>query len=195
MKDKKLRDFYEPLIEERDRLYDQRFRAAEIAVFAAFNAQEKAVAAAFLSSEKAIVKAEDAQKDYNLRSNEFRGQLDDQAKTLMPRPETVALFKGVDEKLIFVQQTYDRRFETLLINIEKTNDNNMQSMADIRLATTHLLPSDAYETRHAELQQQVNELRESRSELNGKSAGASTLWGYLIAAAGIALALIAHFFR
>src|SRR6202035_5755903 len=95
-------DFYERISEERDRQYDQRFRAAEIAVSAALSAQEKAVAAAFLASEKAIIKAqeaqgdaflasekaiikaEEAQKDYNLRSNEFRGQLDDQAKTLMP---------------------------------------------------------------------------------------------------------------
>jgi hypothetical protein len=35
--------------------------------------------ASFEASEKAIVKAENAQRDYNVRSNEFRGQLDDQA--------------------------------------------------------------------------------------------------------------------
>lgn len=101
----------EKLIDERDRLYesrfkaletnsDSRFRAQEIAVNAALAAQEKSVSAAFAASEKAIVKAEQAQKEYNERSNEFRGQLDDQAKTLMPRPETLSMFKGLDDKLI-----------------------------------------------------------------------------------------------
>jgi hypothetical protein len=88
------------VVDERDRLYDVRFRAAEAAASAALAAQEKATNAAFAASEKAIVKAEDAQREYNVRSNEFRGQLDDQAKTLMPRPETLTMFKAVDEKLL-----------------------------------------------------------------------------------------------
>lgn len=74
-------------LDEREKLSDIRFKASETAVSAALLAQKELVSAAFLASEKAIVKAEDAQKDYNIRSNEFRGQLDDQAKTLMPRPE------------------------------------------------------------------------------------------------------------
>src|ERR1700722_3073367 len=71
-----IREYLVSIIEERDRLYDMRFKASETAVNAALAAQEKAVTAAFTASEKAIVKAEDAQKDYNNRSNEFRGQLD-----------------------------------------------------------------------------------------------------------------------
>jgi hypothetical protein len=105
-----IRDYFLALMEERDRLYDTRFKASETAMNAQFKAsetavnaalaaQEKAVAAAFLASEKAIVKAEDAQRDYNIRSNEFRGQLDDQAKTLMPRMEASTLFKSYEEKL------------------------------------------------------------------------------------------------
>ena len=90
------------VMNERDRLYDVRFRAAEAAVSAALAAQEKSTNAAFAASEKAIVKAEDAQREYNIRSNEFRGQLDDQAKTLMPRPETLNMFKSVDEKVLML---------------------------------------------------------------------------------------------
>jgi len=120
-----LREFVERIMDERDRAYQERFRAleasvdyrfkaSEVAVNAALAAQEKATAAAFLASEKAIVKAEDAQRDYNVRSNEFRGQLDDQAKTLMPRPETQSIFKALEERIEFNRlaankETYDLR--------------------------------------------------------------------------------------
>lgn len=87
------------LLDERDRLYLEKFRASEIAVSAAIAASDKQTAASFASSEKAIGKAEQAQSDYNVRSNEFRGQLDDQAKTLMPRTESQTLFKSYEDKL------------------------------------------------------------------------------------------------
>jgi hypothetical protein len=86
-------------VNEHDRLYDSRFKAAEVAVAAALAAQEKAVNIAFLASEKAVLKAEMAQKEYNERSNEFRGQLDDQAKTLMARTESLSMFKSVEDKI------------------------------------------------------------------------------------------------
>lgn len=98
---------------ERDRRYEQRFgtieqavrtaaEAQERAVQAAFVAQDKAVQAAFTAQEKltqaafaaskeAIAKAEASQIGVNERGNEFRGQLADQAATLMPRKETEAL--------------------------------------------------------------------------------------------------------
>jgi hypothetical protein len=98
------------VIDERDRLYLSNFKAAETAVSAALAAAEKAVNAAFMASEKAVLKAEQAQKEYNERSNEFRGQLDDQAKTLMPRPETLTMFRALEEKLIAVQTVADARF-------------------------------------------------------------------------------------
>ena len=86
-----MRDFMQRLVDERDKQYDARFRTAEIAVTVAFAAQKESTANAFLASEKAIVKAEEAQRAYNERSNEFRGQLDDQAKMLMPRSEVNTL--------------------------------------------------------------------------------------------------------
>jgi hypothetical protein len=98
------------VMQERDRRYEDRFKAqettvgdrfkaAETAVSAALAAQEKSTSASFTASEKAIGKAEAAQSDYNIRSNEFRGQLDDQAKTLMPRAEASVQFRSYDEKI------------------------------------------------------------------------------------------------
>lgn len=150
------------LIDERDRLYDTRFKASEVAVNAALAAQEKAVNAAFLASEKAIVKAEDAQREYNIRSNEFRGQLDDQAKTLMPRPETVGLFKAVEDKFVFVQQNFESKLEAQRVSNEKVFDSVTKEIAS---------------------------LRESRSEGAGKGMGYQNFWGILLAVVGVLLAL------
>ena len=101
------------IMDERDRLYDTRFRAADTAVSAALSAQEKQTTLVFQASEKAIVKAEEAQREYNIRSNEFRGQLDDQAKTLMPRPETLTLFKALEDKIYSVRDEATARANAL----------------------------------------------------------------------------------
>lgn len=95
----RLRDYLERIIDERDRRYEDRFKAQETAVYAALSANRELTNAAFASSEKAIVKAEDAQRDYNQRSNEFRGQLDDQAKRLISREEVGIRFASVEDKI------------------------------------------------------------------------------------------------
>ena len=107
----------EMLIAERDKLYDTRFKAAEVAVNAALAAQEKQTASSFLASEKAITKAEEAQLQYNVRSNEFRGQLDDQAKTLMPRTETMTMFKSIEERLAATNIDREKKFDMLSAEI------------------------------------------------------------------------------
>jgi len=161
-----MREFFERLIDERDRQYDMRFRAAEIAVNAALAAQEKAVTAAFLASEKAIVKAEDSQKDYNQRSNEFRGQLDDQAKLLMQRSEALGLFKSNDDKLETMRLFFDQKLESHRLSFEKSSDG---------------------------LLKEIGGLRESRSETSGVRVGSREIMAYLIAASGLVLALVFHF--
>lgn len=98
-KERELREEYKTLMNERDRRYEDRFKAQEAAVAAALVSQERMTTNAFASSEKAIQKAETSQTIYNERSNEFRGQLADQAKTLIPRTEAENHFQGYDEKL------------------------------------------------------------------------------------------------
>jgi hypothetical protein len=99
-----LREYIERLLAERDRQYDLRFKAAETGFIAALNNAEKSMLAAFSASEKAVLKAEDAQREYNIRSNEFRGQLDDQAKLLMPRTEAISMFRNIDDKIALVNK-------------------------------------------------------------------------------------------
>ena len=109
-----VRDFMQRLVDERDKQYDARFRAAEIAVTAAFAAQKESVTNAFIASEKAIVKSEEAQRAYNERSNEFRGQLDDQAKMLMPRSEVTAMMHSLEDKLYAATQAGERERAILI---------------------------------------------------------------------------------
>jgi hypothetical protein len=101
------------IVNERDRLYLNNFKASEVAVAAALAGSEKAVNAAFLASEKAVLKAEQAQKEYNERSNEFRGQLDDQAKMLMPRAEADSRFLSIEEKIGSTQKFFDDQLRSL----------------------------------------------------------------------------------
>jgi hypothetical protein len=95
-----IKEYFEKLLAERDRFYQEQYEAIEKAFAAALAAQEKLTAASFAASEKAITKAEEAQSQYNIRSNEFRAQLGDQARTLMPRPEAEAINKVLDDKIV-----------------------------------------------------------------------------------------------
>src|ERR1700682_2667136 len=101
-----LREYLERVIDERDQQYKQQFRAAEIAVAAAFNAQKELTNAAFVSSREAIGKAEEAQKAYNTVHNDIGRQMDKQAEGMLPRPEAIGMFKATDEKLNVMQINY-----------------------------------------------------------------------------------------
>jgi hypothetical protein len=105
------------LMDERDRLYKERDESRRTAVDAALVAMDKQTRASFEASEKAIVKAEDSQREYNIRSNEFRGQLDDQAKTLLPRAEAGVLFKGLEEKIRSSDDSREKKFDIVTKDI------------------------------------------------------------------------------
>ncbi|MBA2682351.1 MAG: hypothetical protein H0U76_28655 [Ktedonobacteraceae bacterium] len=67
-----------------------------------------------------------------------------------------------------VFKSYDDKLEAMRVSFEKSND---------------------------ALSKEISNLRESRSEVNGKASGANAVWGYLVAIAGIVLALIFHFVK
>lgn len=68
MDDVSLREYFEAMLAERDRRIDQRFAGAEAAVALALSARDKA-----------IDKAEAQLEGWKSMTNEFRGQLKDQA--------------------------------------------------------------------------------------------------------------------
>jgi hypothetical protein len=115
------------VMDERDRLYSTQFKSAETAVSAALAAQEKATSAAFAASEKAVLKAENAQADYNTRSNEFRGQLDDQAKTLMPRLEVNTMMRAMEEKLETIKAGSSKDIDILRQDIRSLRESRSEA--------------------------------------------------------------------
>ncbi len=91
----KLESFYE----ERDRRYEDRFKAQEMATSAAISASEKLTASAFAASKEAISKAETAQNTYNHSHNDLTRKMDSQYKEMLPRPESDIKFKAQEDKL------------------------------------------------------------------------------------------------
>jgi hypothetical protein len=160
-----MRVFLERIIDEHDRLYDSRFRASEIAVQAALLAQKEAVANAFLASEKAIIKAEEAQLQYNQRSNEFRGQLDDQAKLLMSRAESLGLFRSSDDKIETMRLFFDSKLESQRLAFEKSI---------------------------SELSDEVGKLREFQSNILGRITMLGSALGFAVIVISIAVSVILH---
>jgi hypothetical protein len=78
---------------------DAAFLAQQTAMQTALTAAERAVATALLSAEKAVAKAETAADKRFDGVNEFRGQLADQAATLMPRRESEVALASMAEKI------------------------------------------------------------------------------------------------
>jgi hypothetical protein len=85
------------LIGELDRRSEQRF-----------DAQEKAVQAALTAAKEAVLKAEVAAEKRADAANEFRGQLADQAATLMPRSETTLMFAAIAERVDKLEASADK---------------------------------------------------------------------------------------
>lgn len=163
-----MREYLERVLDERDRLYGAKFVASEVAVAAALTAQKTSVDAALVAADRAVAKADVANEKRFDAVNEFRAQLNDQAKTFMPRTETTSLIKSLDDKIESSQANFDAKLDALRASLEKSNDS---------------------------LAREIASLRESRSELGGKSSGANALWGYIVAIAGIAFAIVSFFVK
>ena len=88
------------LLDERDKLYSERANAGRVAVDAALTATKEQTASSFAANKESVSKYEQAQHEYNLRTNEFRGQLEDQAKRLIPRAEVESIVKNLEEKTV-----------------------------------------------------------------------------------------------
>jgi hypothetical protein len=130
----------EKLLVERDRRYEEKFIAIEHAREAAFASQKQLTDAAFASAQKAVDKAEEAQKEYNIRSNEFRQALDDANKGNIPRPEYQAghktLIDRVDAEGIRVQEKFEemkKSIDDLRISKANIGGKAEQSKADSAL--------------------------------------------------------------
>lgn len=92
-----LKDYFETMIAEADKRYQQRF-----------DAQSKAISDALQAAEKAVSKAEVATEKRFESVNEFRKTLSDQTITLMPRAEASTRFDAMSEKIDQLQRRIDK---------------------------------------------------------------------------------------
>jgi hypothetical protein len=87
------------LLSDLEQLFTQRFTDSEKAAAVALTAVKDHTKSSFEASEKAIVKAEEAQKAYNTSHNDLARKMDEQSKATMPRSETEARFRALEEKI------------------------------------------------------------------------------------------------
>lgn len=122
-------DYILALIAANDRGYQQRFEASEkaldlgflnqksavdaafssqkSAIDAAFSAQKEAINAALAAADRAVNKAELATEKRFESVNEFRGTLDNQQRTLIPRSEVAVIKDGLEEKIAQLTKQMD----------------------------------------------------------------------------------------
>jgi hypothetical protein len=111
-------DHVRTLIVGNDKRYEQRFdasqkalevgfAAAKAAVDASFAAQKEAINAALAAADRAVTKAELATEKRFESVNEFRGTLDNQQRTLIPRSEVDKMFQAMTEKVDRLQKQAD----------------------------------------------------------------------------------------
>lgn len=130
---------FKELMIERDRRYEERFLHLTTGQENALTALEKQTAAAFAASEKAIVKAEDSQKDYNTRSNEFRAALDDANKHMMPRPESEQLHRAAQDALNRLREETGKAIELSRTEARVAGEALSKEIANLRESRSQLL--------------------------------------------------------
>jgi phosphopantetheinyl transferase (holo-ACP synthase) len=108
-----LREFIERTLNERDRIYGERFTS-----------QKDAVAAALASAKEAVTKAEMAAEKRFEGVNELRGMANDILAKTMTRVEAEAELKAFDAKLVAVVESWDKRHQEVVdrtVALEKAN--------------------------------------------------------------------------
>ena len=87
------------LIDGNDKRYEERFSASQKALELGLAGQKSEISAALAAADRAVLKAETATEKRFESVNEFRGTLDQQQRTLIPRSEVDVLMRGVEEKI------------------------------------------------------------------------------------------------
>lgn len=160
-----LKDYFERILDERDRQYSARFDHLAMMFNREVHALKELTEQALAAMREAVVKAEAAQREYNIRSNEFRGQLDDQNKLMISRSEAMGLFKVQEDKLYSVRTELENRMTTTTNTRDKQADG---IIADIK------------------------SLRESRSEGGGARTALVSGWNWIVAAILLLIAIATY---
>jgi len=119
-----LREYVLAIIQTNDARYSERFESSQTALNAAltaqqtamqtaFTAQKLSVDAALAAADRAVNKAEVASEKRFEGVNEFRGTLQDQQRTLMPRAEAEFADRVLAEKMDAMMKSMTEKIETM----------------------------------------------------------------------------------
>jgi hypothetical protein len=95
------------LIAGNDKRYEERFAASQKALELGLAGQKSEISAALAAADRAVQKAEIATEKRFEAVNEFRGALDNQQRTLIPRSEVDVMVKGLEEKIGSITKILD----------------------------------------------------------------------------------------
>jgi hypothetical protein len=94
-------------MEGNDKRYEERFGASQKALELGLSGQKSEISAALAAADRAVLKAEMATEKRFESVNEFRGTLDNQQRTLIPRSEVDVMIKALTEKIAVNTKTLD----------------------------------------------------------------------------------------
>lgn len=100
------------LVNSNDRRYTERVEAERRAIDAALAAQKEAVKSALDAADRAVAKAETASEKRFEGVNEFRAQLGDQQRNLMPRAEAEIRFSALAAQLDELRRDLSKQRDT-----------------------------------------------------------------------------------
>jgi hypothetical protein len=152
------------IMDERDRLYKERYDSQKTAVDDALAAQKEQTAQSFAASEKAIVKAEDSQRIYNQGHNDLTHKMEVQYTSMVPQAEAKLKWDAIDKAIEENRKTVD----------EARNQRHTE-LAGLR----------------TELMKEIQNLRESRSIGEGNTLGLKQGWNVIVIVLGLIISAIA----
>lgn len=133
----------------------------EKSVDARFKGVEATTKSALDAADRAVSKAEAATEKRFEGVNEFRATLSDQASKFIIRSE----------------------FELVVDRLE-------QDIKNLVLTRGEMVPAKAYDAAHKDLQKQVEDLKLSRANLEGRASQSSVYIAYLFSAIGVVMGII-----
>ena len=92
-----------------DKRYEERFAASQKALELGLMGTKSEISLALAAADRAVQKAEVATEKRFESVNEFRGTLDSQQRTLIPRSEVAVLVEGLSEKIANVTKVVDEQ--------------------------------------------------------------------------------------
>lgn len=92
-----------------DKRYEERFAASQKALELGLMGTKSEISLALQAADRAVQKAEAATEKRFESVNEFRGTLDQQQRTLIPRSEVSVLVEGLNEKIASLTKGHDEQ--------------------------------------------------------------------------------------